>query len=88
MEIYKYPRTSLKRFHNISSCPHRFSVLLPEALQSYTSHRRATVSVRQIPGNNPSLIFSLSSIPPVPQIVFYQAGVGTESHRSEALFDG
>ncbi|KAI0001828.1 hypothetical protein BJV77DRAFT_16954 [Russula vinacea] len=27
-------------------------------------------------------------IPPVPQIVFYQAGVGTESHRSEALFDG
>jgi hypothetical protein len=90
MEIYEYPRTSLKRFHNISSCPQAvlFSVLLPEAFQSYTPRRRATVSLRQIPGNNPSLISSLSSTPPVAQIVFYQAGVGTESHGSEALLDG
>ena len=35
-----------------------------------------------------SLTFFYSSIPPVPQIVFYQAGVGTDLNPSLALLDG
>jgi hypothetical protein len=31
---------------------------------------------------------TMLSVLPVPQIVFYQAGVGTESQLHEALFDG
>jgi hypothetical protein len=90
MEIYEYPRTSPKSFRTISSYPHLvpFAVLLPEALQSYTPRRRAIVSLHQSLGYNISLTFLYSSVPPVPQIVFYQAGVGTDSSPSQALLDG
>jgi hypothetical protein len=90
MEIYEYPRTSPERSLNISSYPHLipFAVLLPEALQSFTPRRRAIVSIHQSFGYNLSLTFLYSSTPPVPQIVFYQAGVGTDSNPSLALLDG
>lgn len=89
MEIYEHPRTSPKSFRNVSLYPHPpFAVLLPEALQSYTPCRRAIVSLHQRSRYDLSLTFSYSSIPPVPQIVFYQAGVGTDSNPSQALLDG
>jgi hypothetical protein len=90
MEIYKYPRTSPKRFRNISSYPYPvpFAVLLPEALQGYTPRRRAIVSLHQSPGDILSLTNLYLSVPPVPQIVFYQAGVGTDPISSQALLDG
>src|SRR5258707_5500509 len=50
MEVYEYPRTSQKWFHNISSCPHSvLFAVLSEALQSHTSCRRAIVSLHNSP---------------------------------------
>jgi len=87
MEIYEYPRASPKSFLSFLRIL-TLSHLLPEALQSYTPRRQAIVSLHQSPGYNLSLTILYSSVPPVPQIVYYQAGVGTDSNFSQALLDG
>ena len=50
---------------------------------SMCDRERATIS-RAFPPTN----YIILSVPPIPQIVFYQAGVGTEHNFYQSLLDG
>jgi hypothetical protein len=72
---------------NYPTSSHLVLILLA-ALESYASRRHTIVSVHRISGPSILLICVTLSVPPIPQIVFYQAGVGTEPNLYQSLIDG